>query len=245
MELDSVLVRFEGGAVRETGDIFDMYESLLNDPAFSSAIEDEIMKNGWTASSAVRITAEQIIAKYEGMKDAYMRERTLDVRDVAQRLLSGLSHSEVDEFDVTEPVIVVAEEITASILAEIARDKLMGVVCLNGAANSHAAILARTLGVPAVTGVKLSLSKVADRLMIVDGSKGEVFTDPEPAVVAEYREIIEHERHISSPTSRLSTVSVSTAPRSPSSSGTPSRRRTSRLSPTVGCSRAMRRSPSP
>ena len=84
MELDSVLVRFEGGAVRETGDIFDMYESLLNDPAFSSAIEDEIMKNGWTASSAVRITAEQIIAKYEGMKDAYMRERTLDVRDVAQ-----------------------------------------------------------------------------------------------------------------------------------------------------------------
>ena len=197
MELDSVLVRFEGGSVRDTGDIFDMYESLLNDPAFSNAIEDEIMKNGWTASSAVRITAEQIIAKYEGMTDAYMRERTLDVRDVAQRILSGLSHSEVDEFDVTEPVIVVAEEITASILAEIARDKLMGVVCLNGAANSHAAILARTLGVPAVTGVKLSLSKVADRLMIVDGSKGEVFTDPEPAVVAEYREIIEHERHIS------------------------------------------------
>jgi len=143
LDLDAMALRFRESVNPDSMGIFEIYQHLLSDPGYVQQIEAEILEEGWTASSAVRRVSERFIAQFAAMNDAYLRERAVDVRDVAQRLLSRLVHSQIEDFDFDEPVILLAAEVTASLLAEIPRERLVGMVSLRGAVNSHAAILAR------------------------------------------------------------------------------------------------------
>ncbi len=218
LDLDAMALRFSESVSQDSMAVFQIYQHLLADPGFMGPIREAISQQHWTAASAVRRVSERLIDQFSAMSDPYLKERALDVRDLAQRLLSRLSHSHAEQFEFTEPVVVLAEEVTASLLAEIPSDRLAAVVSIRGAVNSHAAILARALGVPAVMGVDLPLTELEQHLLIIDGNAGEVMVDPGPAVQAEYRELIQQakafdalvdgERHLASQTRDGVPVSV-------------------------------------
>ncbi len=191
IELDSLAMRFQDAVQIDSQSIFDIYQHILADPNFIAQIELEITENQWNATSAVRQVSERLIAQFSTMNDPYLRERALDIRDVAQRLLSSLAHSHMEQFDFQEPVILLAEEVTATLLAEIPKDRLAGVVSIRGAVNSHAAILARTMSVPAVMGLELPLQELDGQELIIDGGNGDVIIQPGSAVLAEYEQLIQ------------------------------------------------------
>ena len=190
MDLDALAMRFQDAVQVDSQSIFDIYQHILADPNFIFQIEQEITENQWNATSAVRQVSERLIEQFSAMSDPYLRERALDIRDVAQRLLSSLAHSQMEQFDFQEPVILLAEEVTATLLAEIPKDRLAGVVSMRGAVNSHAAILARTMSVPAVMGLELPLQELDGQELIIDGANGDVIIQPSGAVLAEYEQLI-------------------------------------------------------
>ena len=190
MDLDALAMRFQDAVQVDSQSIFDIYQHILADPNFIFQIEQEITENQWNATSAVRQVSERLIEQFSAMSDPYLRERALDIRDVAQRLLSSLAHSHMEQFDFQEPVILLAEEVTATLLAEIPKDRLAGVVSIRGAVNSHAAILARTMSVPAVMGLELPLQELDGQELIIDGGNGDVIIQPSGAVLAEYEQLI-------------------------------------------------------
>ncbi|WP_316672441.1 phosphoenolpyruvate--protein phosphotransferase [uncultured Tolumonas sp.] len=190
MDLDALAMRFQDAVQVDSQSIFDIYQHILADPNFIFQIEQEITENQWNATSAVRQVSERLIEQFSAMSDPYLRERALDIRDVAQRLLSSLAHSHMEQFDFQEPVILLAEEVTATLLAEIPKDRLAGVVSMRGAVNSHAAILARTMSVPAVMGLELPLQELDGQELIIDGANGDVIIQPSGAVLAEYEQLI-------------------------------------------------------
>lgn len=190
LDLDAMALRFRESVNPDSMGIFEIYQHLLSDPGYVQQIEAEILEEGWTASSAVRRVSERFIAQFAAMNDGYLRERAVDVRDVAQRLLSRLVHSQIEDFDFDEPVILLAAEVTASLLAEIPRERLVGMVSLRGAVNSHAAILARAMGIPAVMGIELPLAELDHRLLVIDGNGGELVIEPAQAVMDEYHQLI-------------------------------------------------------
>lgn len=204
LDLDTIMMRvsessFETGyseqnaensAEDEASDIFEIYSMMLNDDEFSSAIEEEISSGHWMAVSAVRIVCERYIEKFQSMEDEYQKERAIDVHDIAQRLLSRLAHNEVDGVTLSSPFVLVAEEVTVSLLAELPRNLLKGMVSVKGAANSHAGILARNLGIPAVMGASLPIGDLSGKTLVVDGSHGHVIVSPDAAVKEEFNQLI-------------------------------------------------------
>ncbi len=196
LDLDAMALRFRESVSNDSMAIFEIYQHLLADPAYQQQIELEIRREGWSAAAAVRLVSERFIQQFSGMSDNYLRERAVDVRDVAQRLLSRLVHSQIDVFDFDEPVVLIAEEVTASLLAEVPRERLAAMISLRGAVNSHAAILARAMGIPAVMGMELPLGGLEQRLMVVDGNRGELLVEPPQSVLDEYQQIIHQAREM-------------------------------------------------
>lgn len=196
LDLDSLSLRVHDNVKNsDFSNVFDTYQQILDGGDFSAEVDSKIYDESWSASSAVKIIAEKIIA--EKLQDN-LKEEALDVRDLAQRLLSRLAHSYLEEFDFTEPVILLAEEITASLVAEVPRDKIAGLVSLRGSANSIAAILAKNLNIPTLMGVDVQLQHLDRHLFIVDGIRKELLIDPPAGVLAEYNGMInanaEHSR---------------------------------------------------
>ncbi|MDA9557500.1 phosphoenolpyruvate--protein phosphotransferase [Vibrio sp.] len=166
--------------------IFDLFSHLLNDPMLRNDLKAKIL-TGDRADWALK----QVITSYEEqfsqMHDAYLKQRSYDIKELGQRLLYFL-HNQENHFDrIKTPIILVTRELTASILTAIPRDKLLGVVALNGAYNSHAAILARALNVPCVMGISNHLSDFVDKEGVLDGHKGCIVLSPSSMVLAHYQ----------------------------------------------------------
>lgn len=197
LDLDTLMLRLNQTTKnKESSEIFEIYIMMLNDSSFSEAIINEIQQKSLMAVSAVKIVCENLIKEYQDKTDKYLQERALDVRDVAQRLLGKLAHNQSHNHELNTPIILVAEEVSASLLAEIPQNLLRGVVSLKGSVNSHASIMARALNIPAVTGVELPIDELKNRLLIVDGTKGVIIIDPDLAVQSEYEQIIEHKKQM-------------------------------------------------
>ena len=138
-----------------------------------------------------------MVARFELMDDAYLRERASDVRDLGRRLLAYLQEERKQQQTYPENTILVAEELSPAMLGEVPVGKLVGLVSVQGSGNSHVAILARAMGVPTVMGaVDLPYSKVDGIAMIVDGYHGEVFTNPSAELCKQYRAVVEEERQL-------------------------------------------------
>lgn len=190
--------RMGGGLASEFRAILDMYGQLANDPAIARAIEDEIA-TGWSAETGVKRVFDRYVGQFEAMQDSYLRERAADVRDLGQRLLAHLIAPESSISEPTGPIILVAREVTAAMLAEFPRERLAGLVSLRGSNNSHAAILARALGIPAVLGIQeFPLAGLSGSQIILDGYAGELFIDPPEAIHAEYQRLVEEEAELKS-----------------------------------------------
>lgn len=193
-EIASIALRLKGQLPQETLAIFDVYQQMLSEADLSGEVKRQI-ELGYSATAAVKIIAETYIERFQAMSDPYLRERASDLRDVAQRLLSHLSGTAFTAKVATD-IILVAEEVTATMLANVPRAHLKGIVSVSGSANSHAAILARALGLPALMGMALPIEKMAGSTLIIDGYSGELYVEPEQAVLQEYVGLLEEEREL-------------------------------------------------
>ncbi|WP_413700168.1 PEP-utilizing enzyme [Psychromonas sp. KJ10-10] len=147
-------------------------------------------------ASAIKVVADGYIAQFESMNDNYLRERASDIRDVAQRLLYHLTQQVEDFVALPEELVLVAKEVTLSMLATVPTENLRGIISINGGTNSHVAILARALGVPAVMGVPISLTDLNNQLLIVDGYAGSVVISPVPALLTQYQHFLDEENDL-------------------------------------------------
>ncbi len=194
-ELNSMALRFKESQASESVAVFEVYQYILKDPVFIGLIREQI-ERGWIAGSAVKRVCEKQIAQFSSMSDLYLRERAADIRDLGQRLLTRLIHEDDGFLTLAEPIILVADEISATLIAEFPRGKLKGIVSARGSINSHAAILARAMGIPAVMGIDHSFELLEDRTLIVDGYSGELLVDPVASIVREYRQLIVEEEQM-------------------------------------------------
>ncbi|WP_050109949.1 phosphoenolpyruvate--protein phosphotransferase [Yersinia alsatica] len=188
--------RFAASSQKESAAIFDLYSHLLNDARLKRELFAQI-DAGSVAEWAVKQVVEQFAAQFASLQDTYMRERASDLRALGQRLLFHLDDTTSGASQWPERFILVADELTATLLAEVPQDRLAGVVVRDGAANSHAAILVRAMGIPTVMGADIQPALLNQRLLIVDGYRGEVLVDPEPVLVKEYQRLVTEEIELS------------------------------------------------
>lgn len=188
--------RFTASVHKESAAIFDLYSHLLSDNRLKKDLYEEI-DAGSVAEWAVKKVIEKFAAQFASLQDSYLRERSGDLRVLGQRLLFHLDDTIQGTNTWPERFVLVADELTATTLAELPHDRLSGVVVRDGAANSHAAIMVRAMGIPTVMGADIQPELLNGRLLIVDGYRGELLVDPEPVLVQEYQQLISEENELS------------------------------------------------
>lgn len=188
--------KFDSELNKDALAIFDLFTHLLNDPMLRADLKAQI-KKGDRADWALRQVVETYSHRFAQMRDIYMRERAQDIKELGQRLLYFLHNTEAGQLELKQPIILVVRELTASLLSSIPKDKLLAVISMEGAANSHAAILSRALGVPAVMGASLSPDALHNRVGVVDGYSGEILVEPNDQILAEYRSLQREEFELS------------------------------------------------
>ncbi|WP_438501156.1 phosphoenolpyruvate--protein phosphotransferase [Proteus mirabilis] len=188
--------RFMANSQKESAAIFDLYSHLLNDPQLRQKMTG-VIQQGYVAEWAVKVVIEKFSAQFSSLKDSYMRERASDLKALGQRLLFHLD----DDLSTTntwpDRFILVADELSANLLAELPGQQLAGVIVRDGATHSHSAILVRAMGIPAIMGADIQPELLHNRMLILDGYRGEIFIEPEPFIMQEYRQIIDEERVLS------------------------------------------------
>ncbi|PCI63236.1 MAG: hypothetical protein COB35_01165 [Gammaproteobacteria bacterium] len=177
-------------------DIFEMYKHLLSSASLADEINEKI-KLGWNAESALKLIIDRYVVQFESLDDVYIRERGSDVRDLGNRILFNLQQQQQQghqKQQLPENFILVAEDVTAAMLAQYQHKGLQAIISLSGSNNSHAAILARALGIPAIMGVDpIPLDQLDQQTVIVDGYSGELFVAPDESLQAEYQHLISEE----------------------------------------------------
>ncbi len=175
-----------GKVAEEERQLFDVYLHMLDDEALGNEIVDMIQKGHW-AQGALAYVANEHISNFERMSDPYLRERAVDIKDLCSRLLFYLQEGEEVKPEYDENTILVGDELTPSMLAEVPPEKLKGIVSIQGSGNSHVAILARTMGIPTVMGaVDLPINLLDGKEVILDGYKGEIIGNPSETVTERY-----------------------------------------------------------
>lgn len=165
--------------------IFEAHQLMLEDPDYVESIENIIRTQDVNAEYAIGATADNFAAIFETMDDAYMQGRAADVRDVSERLLQALSSQNETVMVMDEPVIIAADDLVPSETVQLDKEKVLSFVTMYGSANSHTAILARTMNIPAVIGLGEALKEEYDgKVAIVDGVDGKVYIDPDEETMA-------------------------------------------------------------
>lgn len=165
--------------------IFEAHQLMLEDPDYVESIENIIRTQDVNAEYAIGATADNFASIFEAMDDAYMQGRAADVRDVSERLLQALSSQNETVMVMDEPVIIAADDLVPSETVQLDKEKVLSFVTMYGSANSHTAILARTMNIPAVIGLGEALKEEYDgKVAIVDGVDGKVYIDPDEETMA-------------------------------------------------------------
>ncbi|MCD8499897.1 MAG: GAF domain-containing protein, partial [Gammaproteobacteria bacterium] len=187
--------RLQSTLAPEDRALFDAYLLMLDDNSLGFEIEQEIHHGNW-AQGALRKVIKLHMRQFESMDDPYLRDRAEDILDLGQRILDVLQKREKQiPVDYPEKVILVGENITAADLSEVPLSHLKGIVSRSGSSNAHIAILARSLGVPAIMGVDgLSPSQLESKTVVVDGYYGHVYLDPSDIIIREFNRLT-HEEH--------------------------------------------------
>jgi phosphoenolpyruvate-protein phosphotransferase (PTS system enzyme I) len=173
----------------EFASIFEAHAMMVSDPSFADKVIQKIESEQVNAEWALSEVQEELQARFQSFDDHYLRERTADVRDVAERVLKhlqGVAHHDLSE--INHDVIIIADDLTPSDTIHFNRRPIVGFATETGGRTSHTSIIAKSLFMPAVIGVpKLTKFVDNDEMIIVDGYEGTVLVNPTPAMVAEYR----------------------------------------------------------
>lgn len=195
-EVQTAITELQGlydKALKEVGEanaaIFEMHQMMLEDEDFTESVENIIDSQSVNAEYAVASTGDNFAQMFASMDDEYMRGRAADVKDISERLVSVLNGASRQQMDADEPVIVMAVDLAPSETVQMDKDKVLSFVTTQGSVNSHTAILARTMSIPALIGVDMPLdAELEGKFAIVDGDNGTVYIDPSEDVLAQMQE---------------------------------------------------------
>ncbi len=170
-------------ALKEVGEanaaIFEVHQMMLEDDDYLESIENIIRLQEVNAEYAVAATSDNFSEMFSAMDDEYMRERAADVKDISERILTVLKGGNKRKLHMEEPMILVAEDLAPSETVQLEKDKILAFVIVRGSLNSHTAILARTMGIPALVGTSMPLEETLDgKLAAVDGNQGCFYVEP-------------------------------------------------------------------
>ena len=176
--------------------LFDVYMSMLEDDAFVGKVYRGIEQGSWAGSSLRRVV-ETTVDAFNAMEDEYFRAKASDILDLGVRLLKHLLDMNTDMVPSNEPVILIGDDVSATTLLEWPRHTLAGVISLKGTSNSHMAIIARAIELPAVVGIMdLPMQSMQGKAIILDGFRAQVIVNPSPDYKAAYEAFIRQERVI-------------------------------------------------
>ncbi len=169
--------------------IFEIHQMMLRDNDYIESVENMIRSQEINAEYAVAMTGDNFANMFAAMDDDYMRGRAADVKDISERVISILSGQESDSMETDEPVIIVAEDLAPSETVQMDKSKVLSFVTVHGSTNSHTAILARTMGIPALIGTPLPLeASMNGKLAVVDGDTGQIYVEPDEETLAGLQE---------------------------------------------------------
>ena len=190
-------------AVKEVGEasaaIFEVHQMMLEDEDYQDAICNMIRNEMVNAEYAVAVTGDNFAEMFASMDDDYMQARSADIRDISNRLVQNLSgHAPVDMNDM-EPSIIVADDLSPSETVQMDKDKILGFVTVHGSTNSHTAILARMMNIPALIGVPVELDALQNGMQaVVDGFAGTFVVEPSKEVCEQTKARMAEEADIAS-----------------------------------------------
>ncbi|MCI9382110.1 MAG: phosphoenolpyruvate--protein phosphotransferase [Dorea sp.] len=180
-------------ALKEVGEanaaIFEVHQMMLEDVDYNESVENIVRGQEVNVEYAVAATGYNFSRMFSAMDDDYMRERAADVKDISERLLAVLNGRNAGTAETEEPVIIVADDLAPSETVQLDKDMVLSIVTVHGSANSHTAILARMMEIPALVGAGLPLDETVDgKLGIVDGASGKIYVEPDEDTLNEMRE---------------------------------------------------------
>ena len=180
-------------AVQEVGEasaaIFEVHQMMLEDDDYLEAIQNTIRTEQINAEYAVAATGDNFAEMFASMDDDYMKARSADIKDISERLVRNLSGQDDADLSSIEPSIIVADDLSPSETVQMDKDKILAFVTVHGSTNSHTAILARMMNIPALIGVDMNLEEIHTGMeAVVDGSQGTVIFEPDETVKAQTTE---------------------------------------------------------
>ena len=186
-------------ALKEVGEanaaIFEIHQMMLDDDDYNESIENIIRMQQVNAEYAVASTGDNFAQMFATMEDDYMRARSADVKDISERVLNVLGGGTSGSMDAEEPVIIVADDLAPSETVQLNKDLVLSFVTVHGSVNSHTAILARTMSIPALIGTDIPLTDDIDgKLGIVDGRNGCIYVDPDEETLAKMQQLKQEEQ---------------------------------------------------
>ena len=205
-DADAELVRYAGAkaqaftelgqlyekALKEVGEanaaIFEVHQMMLEDDDYNESVENIIRSSMVNAEYAVASTGDNFSEMFASMDDEYMKARAADVKDISERVIRILQGQSDAAGMTDEPAIIVAKDLAPSETVQMDKDKVLSFVTVLGSLNSHTAILARTMGIPALVGAGIPVDETVDgKLGIVDGTSGVIYVDPDEQTLEEMR----------------------------------------------------------
>lgn len=180
-------------ALKEVGEanaaIFEIHQKMLDDGDYNESVENIIETQKVNAEYAVAVTGDNFAQMFRAMDDDYMRERAADVKDISERVLSILNGGQKGKVVTDEPVIIVADDLAPSETVQLEKDMVLSFATVHGSVNSHTAILARTMAIPALIGTEeLPLDDTVDgKLAVVDGLNGKIYVEPDAQTLEEMK----------------------------------------------------------
>lgn len=185
-------------AVREVGEasaaIFEVHQMMLEDEDYLEAIQNMIRTEQVNAEYAVAVTGDNFAEMFASMDDDYMKARSADIKDISERLVRNLSGQGDVDLSEIEPSVIVADDLSPSETVQMDKDKILAFVTVHGSTNSHTAILARMMNIPALIGVKMDLEDLQSGVTaVVDGFQGMVTFDPDEETKAQTETKIQEE----------------------------------------------------
>lgn len=193
-QLRALFEKARGEVGSDHAAIFEIHQMMLSDEDYLESIVHMIRGQNVNAEYAVAVTCKNFSNVFSDMEDAYMQARAADVRDISERILQILAGSDEQTDTGDEPVILVAEDLVPSETVQLDKSKVLAFVTVKGSANSHTAILARTMNIPAVIRAGIPLDAAIDgKMAVVDGDRGNIYIDPDAALLEEMQRRKAHE----------------------------------------------------
>ena len=192
------LGRLYDKAVREVGEasaaIFEVHQMMLEDEDYLESMENMIRTELVNAEYAAAATGDNFAEMFAAMDDEYMKARSADVKDISERLVRNLSGEGDNDLSSMEPSVIVADDLSPSETVQMDKEKILAFVTVHGSTNSHTAILARMMNIPALIGVPMDLNSLKTGMMaVVDGFSGQVIFEPEEDVQKETEKRMQEE----------------------------------------------------